>query len=134
MVFASASTSLIAFIPSFVLSFSHSFVFGLSLAQRRSLLHSLSNIVHFSYLVALASSALWFTTSVNAAPTDGELVEMLIKRAILGYEDCTDDQKKKAGRAFADAATLARWTYDKKLKDGTNYQNTDACVAQAPFS
>jgi hypothetical protein len=90
-------------------------------------------MVHFSNAVALAASALWLTTSVNAAPTEGELAEMLIKRAILGYEDCTDDQKKKAGRAFADAATLARWTYDKKLEDGTEYKNTDACVALAPF-
>jgi hypothetical protein len=89
-------------------------------------------MVHFSDLAAVAVSALWVTTRVNAAPTRNELGERLMKRAITKWEDCTVDQRKKGGQAFADAATLARWIYDNKLEDGTEYKDTDACVA-LPF-
>lgn len=67
----------------------------------------------------------------TAPTTPGEMVETVIKRAISRFEDCGDasdptSKIHKAGQAFADAATLARWTFDEHLDDGTKFQDTKA--------
>jgi hypothetical protein len=83
-------------------------------------------MVHFPTLLFIAACALWLSPSINAAPTPGEKVEQLWKRAISKFEDCDETQRKKAGQAFADAATIARWGFDNKLKDEKEYKDTDA--------
>lgn len=90
-------------------------------------------MVHLSNLIVVAASALWLSAGTNAAPTRGEKVELLLRRAITKYEDCTVEQRKKAGQAFADAATMARWTFDETLKDGREYKDTNAYVALLPL-
>lgn len=47
----------------------------------------------------------------------------LFPRALDGYVDCSEDQQRKLGQGFADAATLARWTLDHPID--LNYA---ACV------
>ena len=39
----------------------------------------------------------------------------LFPRALDKYVDCSDDQQRKIGQGFADAATLARWTSDHPI-------------------
>lgn len=81
--------------------------------------------------LAAAAVLAIFQTGSAAPTTPGGMVETIIKRAIVRFEDCGDANDPtsnihKAGQAFADAATLARWTFDRKLDDGTQFQDTKA--------
>lgn len=42
----------------------------------------------------------------------------LVPRVLDRYVDCSDDQKQILGQGFADAATLARWTFDHPIDLG----------------
>lgn len=42
-------------------------------------------------------------------------VDILVTRAVDAYVDCNDEQKRKLGQGFADAATLAQWTSDHPI-------------------
>lgn len=65
-----------------------------------------------------------------AAPNPSPLAfERLFKRDRVIFDDCgdRDDPKRiKAGRAYAEAATLASFTKLGTTDDGTKYQSTDA--------
>ncbi len=82
---------------------------------------------------SLAAAAVFSIVQIGstAPTTPGGMVETIIKRAIVRYEDCGDvndptSKVHKAGQAFMDAAVLARWTFDRKLDDGTSFQDTKA--------
>ena len=54
--------------------------------------------------------------STSAFPTAPALApSTLYPRAIDNYIDCSEDQQSKLGQGFADAATLARWTFDHPI-------------------
>jgi hypothetical protein len=89
-------------------------------------------MVLFTRTSLAAAAVLSIVQIGSTAPTSpGGMVETFIKRAIVRYEDCGDvnDPKsnvRKAADAFDDAAVLARWTFDRKLDDGTSFQDTKA--------
>lgn len=89
-------------------------------------------MVLFTRTSLAAAAVLSIVQIGSTAPTTpGAMVETIIKRAIVRFEDCGDanDPKSKvskAGVAFAYAATLARWTFDNQLDDGTSFQDTNA--------
>ncbi len=87
-------------------------------------------VTKHSALVAAAILRLISLSAAVPSPSPGA-GGLLSKRSILSWEDCGDDndpRRKKAGQAFADAAQLARWTFDKKLDDGTAFADTKALV------
>ena len=72
------------------------------------------------HLGCIAATILSTVHVVNGSPTPQLLPSTntagkLFTRALDGYDDCSDDQKEKLGRGFADAATLARWTGDHEI-------------------
>lgn len=61
-------------------------------------------------------------------PSNG-LARALLKRNQVVFEDCgdeNDDQRKKAGQAWSEAANLASSTIGGTLDDGTAFKDTDA--------
>lgn len=68
---------------------------------------------HFAGFTGLLFLSILQATS--AFPTADPALATLQPRALDKYVDCSDDQKKKLGQGFADAATLARWTFDHPI-------------------
>lgn len=55
------------------------------------------------------------TTSAFPAADPAPALSTLYTRALDRYVDCSEDQQAKLGQGFADAATLARWTFDHPI-------------------
>jgi hypothetical protein len=60
-----------------------------------------------SVTVAFSTALLLFSYTTFASPFPKSDGITLLRRMEVGFVDCNDDQKKKLGSAFADAATLA---------------------------
>lgn len=78
-------------------------------------------------LVTIAS--LWQITSALPSPSQ-ETTRSLFKRHQVVFQDCgkdTDEKRKKAGKAWSDAASLAELTIDGTLDDSkTSFQGANA--------
>lgn len=70
-----------------------------------------------------------FIQLVNTAPSKpAASIGQILKRAVLRFEDCGDDndpRRIKAGQASADAVTLALFT-SETLDDGTVFTDSKA--------
>lgn len=86
-------------------------------------MHSLHYAAGFTGLLfsILQPTTAFPTTSDSLHPALAP--STLLPRALDGYVDCSEDQQRKLGQGFADAATLARWTFDHPID--LNYA---ACV------
>ena len=71
------------------------------------------------YGAGLAGILFSILQTTTAFPTpdslQGSAPSTLFPRALDKYVDCNVDQKKKLGQGFADAATIARWTFDHPI-------------------
>lgn len=75
---------------------------------------SLNHVAGFTGLLLL--SVLQATSAFPTAdPAPVAAASTLQHRELDGYIDCSDEQKTKLGQGFADAATLARWTFDHPI-------------------
>ena len=83
-----------------------------------------------SSLLLGAASLLCAAQTATAIPhASNNLVRALAKRDQVTFEDCggdNDDKRTKAGQAWSEAATLASFTIDGKLDDGTGFKDTNA--------
>ena len=80
-------------------------------------------------LFGAASLLLVAQTAIAVPQPSTKLVRALLKRDNVNFEDCgehDDPRLKKAGQAWSDAATLAAFTIDGKLDDGTIFEGTNA--------
>ena len=85
------------------------------------------------FLVATTTFAL--VSLGNTAPAPAvHAVSEIFKRSVSAWDSSCGDvndptsNRNKAGQALADAATLAAWTFDNQLGDGTAYTGTNAFV------
>lgn len=78
------------------------------------------NMPSLHYAAGLAGIIFSLLQTTSALPTSDPtpVPSTLFPRALDKYVDCSDDQKKKLGQGFADAATLARWTFDHPISLG----------------
>lgn len=78
------------------------------------------NMRSLHYAAGLAGILFSLLQTTIALPTSdpASASSTLFPRILDRYVDCSDDQQKKLGQGFADAATLARWTFDHPISLG----------------
>ena len=83
-----------------------------------------------TFVVSVAFASLWAAHIISAVPQPSNyIVRSLFKRDQVVFQDCggDDDPKQvKAVGALEDAVTLATFTIEGKLDDGTEFQGTNA--------
>lgn len=95
-----------------------------SIAAHEQITPLLFNMKSLHHAAGLAGILFSLLQATSALPTSDPTTvpSTLLPRALDKYVGCSDDQKNKLGQGFADAATLARWTFDHPISiDHTAY-------------
>lgn len=91
-----------------------------SIAGHEKKTRLLAHMLSLHYAAGLAGILFSLLQTTSALPTSDPTTapSNLFSRALDKYVDCSDEQKTKLGQGFADAATLARWTFDHPISLG----------------